>query len=390
MTLGMHMTVGNFIRTYNRAIAYILLLCSIVYVCYTVVSTNSFSNARFDAARFKKMYERSQWMVPNSKEPISDSTLYTYAGYLYANGYNPTLINPEVPPLAKYIIGLSINLTGNYALPSMLFAALSLVLIFMITHKATQSVLSSSVAVFLTATHSIFIDQIMNVPQLEIFQLVFLLLIIYAEITFTTSRKIWWTVLAGIALGGFVSIKVFMLFFTLLNAWLVLWLLSNRHNYRRQFGHFLAVNAIGLTCYTLLYTRFFILGATLRSFAGMHKWIYEFYSSSTIASAKLYGAFIPLIMVNKWRFWSEGYPYVSYGSWTILWPVLFILGIIAVYVLLRRNNKDMRPTVYSVGIFLVCYMAFLFFLPIFPRYLVLLFVPMHILIALFFDTIVKT
>ena len=81
---------------------------------------------------------------------------------------------------------------------------------------------------------------------------------------------------------------------------------------------------------------------------------------------------------------------MAYEHWTVQWPVIAVLGVLS-GVLLRTHLTARRRTLYLAVIsFLLTYAVLLFFIPIFPRYLLLMFVPMHILIGLLFDTIVKT
>jgi len=78
-----------------------------------------------------RQYSRSQYVRGEAaRNKIDDATLYTYAGYTYIKGEDPTNINFEHPPLAKYWIGFSYLLTGNPALLNLVLFAAALVMVY--------------------------------------------------------------------------------------------------------------------------------------------------------------------------------------------------------------------------------------------------------------------
>ena len=157
---------------YNNILSYILLICTTIYLIVILWQNQHLYTEKFNAAEFKKLYEQSQWMDPYSKKPIGDDYLYTYAGYRYIHGENPILINPEVPPTGKYLIGLSIQFTGNQRIMTVISGIVSLYFIYLITRLLSKSRVAGSVAIFLTATHTLFTDQLIHAPQLDMFHLI--------------------------------------------------------------------------------------------------------------------------------------------------------------------------------------------------------------------------
>src|SRR3990167_1849764 len=110
----------------------LLLILSFFYLFSVILQNKKLYTEKFDPKLYEKKYYQSQWVVPNSKNIISDEDLFTYAGYKYIKGLNPILINPETPHLGKYLIGLSIVLFNNQRVMSLFIALFSLVFIYRI------------------------------------------------------------------------------------------------------------------------------------------------------------------------------------------------------------------------------------------------------------------
>jgi len=358
----------------------IILLSSILWIAIVFFSQSTNSHI-FNLKEFEKKYYESQWSIPNSKKPISDETLYTYAGYKYITGTNPILVNPEAPPLGKYIIGLSILLFNQQSILNIVAGLFCLVFIYLIIYVITSSIFYSSIGVFLTSINTLFIDQLIHTPQLEIFQLFFLLAIFICLIQYQRKKQIIWLISTGMLLGCFFSIKAFILHFFLAILWFGIYFFSqNKLTYKKNVVKLGFVLLIAMAVFAATYLGYFFHGGTLRGFLGVQKWIALFYQDSQIDKIKLLGSYIPLIFVNKWRFWSKGYPFISYSSWSVWWPILYMMGIYSLYIF--RKNK----LLWLFISFVIAYSLFLFFIPIFPRYLLLLFVPLTIISTIFLHT----
>jgi len=369
----------------NKKIIFILSFI-ILFVCllWTMLIIFSQSNRlnKFDSKKYEKKYYESQWAVPNSQKPISDETLYTYAGYKYITGTNPILVNPEAPPLGKYLIGLSIIFFNNQSVINIIIGIACLALVYHIIYLITSSFFYSSLGVFFTSINTLFTDQLIHTPQLEIFQLFFLLLITICLMQYQKKKYTLLLLFVGILLGCFFSIKAFILHLLLATIWLCLYFISlNKAINKKVILSIGFVFSIAFIIFTTSYFNYFLQNGTLRGFLGVQKWITLFYHDSKINIFKILGSYIPLILFNKWRFWSEGYPLTSYSSWSILWPIIYIFGIYST--LMLKQNQLTRSLILFVG----TYSLFLFFIPVFPRYLLLLFVPLTILSTVFLYTI---
>ena len=365
-------------------ISFTLLFASSAYLFFVIFQFRDIFTAPFNHKIYEKQYNESQWVIPHSKKPISDETLYSYAGYRYIEGLNPILLNPETPPLGKYLIGLSIKFFNNQRVISLSFALLSLAVLFYLVYTSTASHIQASFAVLLTSTHSLFIDQIIHSPQLDIFQLFFLLILILFFTIYGRTRRFIYLILTGISFGAFVSIKFFLMYYAIVNASFMLFYLLKKERIKKAFLEFCVINLGVFFIYTLTYFQYFILGGTIRSFLGVQKWIALFYYASTIPTVKLIGNYLSLIFFNRWRFWTADFPVIKYQYWSIFWPIIFVLGITSAYKLLKDKKGQRNNLVLLLLSFLIVYNIFLFITPIYPRYLLLLFVPFNILIAIYF------
>lgn len=367
-------------------ISTIVIFINLVYPVYQNI--NKFTE-KFNPKTYEKKYNQSQWVIPQSKNIISDEDLYSYEGYRYIHGENPIYLNPEVPPLGKYLLGLSIVVFGNQRIISLLAAIISLILIFYLIYYETHSFISSSAVVLLTSVNSLFLDQLTHSPQLDIFQLLFLLLFLIFYLFYLKKKKILLLFISGFFFGCFISIKFTFVFALLINLSLFVFYFLKKTTIKKIITELVSVNLFGFLIYLLTYSRFFLTGGSVHRFLGAQKWILLFYQSSQIDITKLLGDYLGLIFFNSWRFWTVGYPVVHYQYWSLLWPLISILGIYSIYKYIKKYKiADSNLMLFCLS-FLIIYNIFLFFTPIFPRYLLLLFVFLNIPIAVYFGKVIE-
>src|SRR5260221_3807719 len=131
--------------------------------------------AKFDGKYWEKGYVESQWVIPNSKNSVGDDGLYAYVGYAYMQGKDPTLLNAQLPPFGKYMVGLFETTTGTMGAFSLFFTGLSLILLFVFSSIAFRSRLLASSAMMLFSFEPLLIEQ-MRAPYLDTIYLSFFLL----------------------------------------------------------------------------------------------------------------------------------------------------------------------------------------------------------------------
>ncbi len=315
---------------------------------------------RFDPEYWKMRYEKSQWVVSDSKNSIGDDGLYAYAGWNYITGGDPTLLNAEMPPLGKYLIGVGEVVFGNQNILPLLIGLACLVVFYLLNLKLFASKLIACIPVFLFSFDPLFTAQL-RAPYLDTTYLLFLLLTLY----FTLQKKY---VLVGIFLGCFAATKFpigSLFLFAPVLAWVYLF---DKKNMKK----FIASMFLWPTVFILSYIMYFIKGGNLYSFLGVQKWILHFYSTGVKAK---YGIVYPMILFGKWYTWFGGVQKVS--EWTILWPISFIGSMFAIFTFAAQYVRDRKvKIVYSgrilIALWVVSYLCFLTITPVFPRYLLLL------------------
>jgi len=366
-----------------------LIAISLLRVLWPVYQNLDKFTERYDPVAYEKKYNASQYMVPRSKNPISDEVLLSHAGYSYIKGTNPILINSDHPPLGKYFIGIFTVLTGNNRTVSIFFAAVNMALMAAIILLLTRSPLLASLGVLFLSFDPMFVDQIIHSPILDIIQVSFLLVYILILIKWSHDRRNTFPVLAmGIALGCLSSVKLyFPALVVILSTLVALVLGGTPWRYILKYAFIVPVTAF--FTYAATYFRYFMESRAFLPFFGVQKWIFLFWQTNSVNDAKVFGNVLPFILFNKWKVWWGTEPYISYSGWTVVWPLFFILGFAAslyfLFMYLRGSLKDnpKRTVILLLTVWLAAFTSYLCFIPISPRYLMMLFFPVYILVTLF-------
>jgi hypothetical protein len=396
----------------NNNIGLVFAFLGLLYFFYIIITNSSFLFKKFDPIQAEKKYSESQWAqsqnvseikildewalkngytgwrnyideivdklkIKNQKSKIikeiqdkgvSDSFLYSYVGYKYSTGVNPSLLNPEHPPLAKYLIGYSIQLFGNEHMIGIGLAFISLLLVAVISFQIHGSILFAGLSLFIFSLFPLFVDQIIHGPQLELYQLFFFLLVVHMLLMGREKNKFVYYIFVGVFFGMLLSTKTLLPFLVLFSGWLVisLW---------KKWKELFVILIIGAITFCLTYWTYFVQGGTLRSFLGMQKYIVTYYGNSSIPIFEFAGNYLRLIFTGSWKFWDASRTVSAYSEWSLLWPIIFIIGI---YKLKINWLKYKRSHLFIW--FFILYNLFIFIIPIFPRYLLLLFTPLIILL----------
>lgn len=349
---------------------------------------------RFNIKTYEKQYNQSQYVIPQSKNPISDETLLSYAGYRYATGTNPILINSDHPPLGKYLIGWFTLMTGNNRLVSIFFALGDLILIFMLIHLTTGSALLSSLGILFLSFDSMFPDQVIHSPILDIIQVFFLLLFFLFFIKWLKKEDNWKVVFMGLALGAMSATKLYIPVFVVL-ATTIITLLILKKSVKQIIFLIASVAVLTATVYTLSYLEYFLKGNSLRSFLGVQKWIFLFWKNNSVQGSKFIGDALTLMLFNQWKVWWGNRTYIQFELWTILWPVFFVAGAASsIYILIKagriyfskktgilKNNLLFQSAV-LLAVWTLLSASYLSFLPISPRYLLIFYFPIYVIIPI--------
>jgi len=350
---------------------------------------------KFNLKLYEKKYNQSQYMIPQSKNPISDEELLSYAGYKYITGTNPILINSDHPPLGKYIIGFFTVLFNNNRVVSLFFGLGNVFLIAIIINYLTRSLTLVFAGLTMLFLDSMFIDQIIHSPILDIIQVFFLLLYFYLFFIYQKTKKSLIILFLGVVLGCLASIKLYFPALILL-AVSLLTMILNKKNIKQIFVFGLVVFLLAFLIYAATYSVYFLKGNSFRSFFGVQKWIFLFWKNNSIDTPKYYGSVIPLVLFNAWKVWWGDQPYIKYVNWTVFWPVFFILGfsssllITVKYLTVTNQKKIINQENVFISLWVIFFTAYLCLLPISPRYLMMLFFPLYIIITLALGDFIET
>ena len=310
---------------------------------------------RFDSKYWEMRYNTSQWVVPNSKNSIGDDGLYAYAGYKYVfEGMNPILNSAEVPPLGKYLIGITILIFQNQNIFGLLTGISALILFYIFNLNLFKNRTLAFLPVFIFSFDMLFWEQL-QANYLDLLYLSFLFLVLH----FSLSRKY---IFASIALGCFAATK-FPPTSLLVAACMVCYTFIY---VKKDLVRLLLSLILWPFVFALSFFRFFMLGNGLVAFAKVLKYFLNYYTTG--AKSENHLMVFEMLLIGRWPTWWDGVKQVS--EWTILWPLSFIGSLSSVGLVKKVKKGPMMLVVFWV----IAYFLFLLVVPVAPRYL-LLFIP---------------
>ncbi|MBP7774212.1 glycosyltransferase family 39 protein [Candidatus Woesebacteria bacterium] len=351
----------------------ISLLCSIIVVVAAVLFFNrAIIFTTPDWHHLEDYFAHSQWAIPFSTRTISDNQLYSVAALKLARGVHPFLINPEVPPLGKYLYSFSIWLTGNPFYTSLILYCGVLVLTGLIAYTYTKRNASALFGVLLVALSPAVSAQV-GVTMLDLPLTFFLLLHIWMLIqlvkTKTNNKRLLYTLWAGIALGGFAATK-FPLFVPLVllpDLWFF-W-------HERKLRAFAVMICAATLTFMLSYLAYFLQGNTLIEWARSLYWTIQFYTNG--AQTQAFFQIFPAVLFGHYK---NGVTAGALGisEWNILWPVLLAgipLGFIAL-IRQKMTHSSQKLLLLLITLYLtaLCFVQFQarYFFPLIPLLIILL------------------
>lgn len=351
----------------------LLLFVTIFFNVYLAVFTVGSSYQKHDYWKrypeLKKMYYDS--IYANKKGGfIPDEFVYSFAAGSLLKGVSPILVNPETPPLGKYLIGLSIIIFNNEHTLTLFFGIGSLFILYFISKQVFSSSLLALLPVSLLSFEPLFLNQLRITPLLDIVQLFFLLcFFLFFNIANGKKNYLRYFILANIMLGGFISVKYFGVGVTVFGAVIVVLLL--RKEFKRII-YYLVTSVIAPIILLAMYIQVLLSGYTLSAFLGIQKWIF-FYNQGHVTKPF---TFFPLFLINRWYAWWND-SILSDAQWQITWPLsfislVFVLWIYIRYAAFRNKALDIILTwvVLYIGLLQIGYVS--------ARYFVLLLPPLFI------------
>jgi predicted membrane-bound dolichyl-phosphate-mannose-protein mannosyltransferase len=308
----------------------------------------------------EEFYLDSQWKNPRSKRIMSDNELYQYAGYKYLKGEDLFLINPEVPPLGKYIYGVSIIVFNNPYYASLTLFVLAFVAYYFLITKLVKNEQHQFIAFLLYLLSPLVFQQITR-SMLDLPLLLFFLLHINFIIRIgekkSQNKNILLTVLAGISLGFFAASKfpVYVPFILLAD---LIYLFKEK-----KLIYSIPIMFVTAIMYTLMFLPYFLKGNSFYSWIKAELWTIDFYSGGRAKEhvlSKILGLFTGFVLYIHSN---RGIERIE--TWSITWPAAIITGI---FFMKKNFLKNKSNQLFYIQFLFVELLLFLLIFDFAPRY----------------------
>lgn len=337
-----------------------------------IVSSSKFS-AKYDTAYWQKEFPFSQVVMGGKATHfLSDEELYAILGYKYVRGEDPAKLHAEVPPLGKYLIGLSIITFGNENIVNLILGLLSLILLYQIGLVVLKQKTLALLAVLLESLDSEF-RYLVTTSNLDVPQI---FLISFSMLMFIKGLKNHRLLpLASLSLGLLMATK-FYFNGILLGFVYFLFLLINRKF--TPFVHFtlsLPWIAVG---YILPYLVTIVKNPDIIEFLKFQRYLTSWWAGNARVP---FGGIWSIITTGWWRTWWEGPTYIKVAEWNFLWPTVTALGLLSIIKIIKSKNQAARLS----WLWCATYLTFASFISAFPRYLLAVF-PFLSVLAIFWLT----
>lgn len=324
--------------------------------------------------QLESLYYSSQYVKKENPGIIPDDTFEAFVGGAFLRGVNPINIVHEHPPLGRYIIALSILLFDNASTLILPLLALSLGACFLIAKIVMKNSLLALIPVAIFSNDPLFISKLQYSPLLEAIQLPFILLSLYFFIKGIKNEKSFkWLALTSLMVGFVISIRFFILGFTLFFAMFLYFILRKKIN--KQFIYFLLSSPISLIVLFASYTKTILDGYSLWQIMGVQKYLFYYHQTKLENSF----SFWDLILFNRWHTWWGDRSIIHDRTWFIAWPIsmfslLFSL-VASLARIMRMNEGEIFLSIWALvycGLLSVGNSTTRYFLPLVPILYVLM------------------
>lgn len=336
----------------------------------------------YDATYMRDRFDHSQWRIPQSSTPISDETLYQVAGHDLLTGGQFFDVNPEVPPLGKYLIGLSILIFNNPQVISIPLFILAVYLFYLNTRILLKRKIFVQIATILFLLEPLIFSQI-SLSMLDLPLLICLLAHSWAVMKLIELKKhqlipmtlrntrvlLPYLTIAGVSLGAFIAIKIGFFAAPILLADALIFL------YIRRPAYLLPILLLIPLTYLAVFTPYFLQGNSFDDFLTAQKWTVHFYLDSKAEPIR--GMVFITMLAGFIKGWHEGAQWVRVPEWNILWPIYALAILAMLYKLAKiykkifqRKAEKCQPILYLMTLTILLILACAV-VPFFTRYLVL-------------------
>lgn len=267
---------------------------------------------------YEKKYSTSQYILGEaSPQKISDSELYVFAGYAYLHGADPTTINFEHTPLAKYAYGAFYELFGiPYLLNIPLFLAV-LFFIYQLLKIVCEDEIFGLIGLIIFGTLSL-IQVHMRYALLDLPLLFGYLLFFWGLLSDLSDNKK--SIILGLGLGVSLTVKYPIPLAILLFGYLAIDTLKTK-----KWREAIVSCLIAVSIYLLSYLGFFLNNHNLADWIAFERYRLNWFMGKTDAPKFLV---LQTLFTGRYKaWWAEGL-YETTRYWSISWPILFITSLV--------------------------------------------------------------
>lgn len=288
---------------------------------------------------------------------LSDEELHIAAGYLYAKGHDPAVIDFQHMPFVATLYGFSIVLFNNPFYVEILFGMLYLTLVYILGMKLFKSRLIAIFGSSLFLIDPLFLD-LSSQASYELGQAVFLLSYLILMVFY---RKKF--VLQGIVLGLLCSTKFWGAALFFIAATVAYRVVKREFDIKIYIQHL----AVAFVAFSLTYITSFVKQNFLFNIVFFQLKVLKFWLDHSVSNIP-FASFI-LFTTGYFKSWWEGHEILRTQIWFFLWPVGLISSIIlSVKPLLKWN---ISPILFFSSIPLI-YLVYLGVQAPFSRYFILI------------------
>jgi len=312
--------------------------------------------SNFESEYWENYYYESQWNIPNSKRVINDEGLYRYVGYRLVNGENPFNVNYWVPPLGKYLYGLSAKYLQNPYFMSFVFYILSIFAFGLIAKEIFPSKTNKWLSIYLFALNPLLVEQVQQ-TMLDLPLTVFLMFSIYFLFRASKESSLKYVVLSGISLGLMAGTK--FAYFVPIITLIFIWKLYTINRFRDSFYFVLSIS-VG---YVLSYFCYWVKHPNPIPWIRLHQKIIDFYKNS--ARSHDWINIFRVIFLNRYKGFWVGAKTIIPLNWSVVLPT-GTLGLLYVF-----KNKKLRSNgeILFLAVLGSVYILMNLFIDFWPRYL---------------------
>jgi len=338
----------------------LLIIISVFLVGLAVFAFRDIYQTSYDNVYIQDLYDHSQWTMPINIRSIGDEKLYQLAGYIAVTTGKLFTINPEAPPLAKYLYGISIVLTHNaYTFTLPLFIITS-VFVYLLAFEITQNKKRAALTFLLFCSSPLAIAQI-KYTMLDLPQLLTLLAHMYMLIRYSKTKYVRFAVLSGIFFGAFMGIKIGFFGFAILIA-------DALYLYKKKsLAAIIQILLVSIVTYIAVFAPYILHEGFVHWFSA-EKWVLSFYLSSRAHAFP--GLAVIALFFGITKGWNAGdlWRFVEY--WTVLWPIMGLMYIHTLWKTFLHRSIITHEYLYAIYITTLLFLSLLA-VPFFPRYLLL-------------------